>query len=244
MTKATLTQARHWLTTLAVPHSNNIDEKTLDLTIRPMAASMIKTYEADAFQDASRESVNATLRFFKEPDIRERLDTWCAINLRGAAALPPEAENAPVSREAKVWLAGFYKAQNDAEAERVMDLIRGHNDEAWLYLIHHDTRAASIAVWRKWMPPAPDDLAADWDDEEKVRAMVRKILAFPRDASRYRETLFLTVFNTFVQVIKAHAPQHGPAMFEEMRWINGGGVDVPVPVTIPETPFNLFGIEP
>lgn len=240
MAKATKIQVKRWL--MGVRARMGIQETTADAeaAVALSQAAFIARFPAASFCESSMDAVAGSERFWNEAALIKALTVWQVVN-EPTSTLPPEAENAPVSTPAKHWLARFYRARDDDEAERALDLIRSLNEEAFTYLAQNDTRAASIAVWRKWMPPTRADLAADWDDEEKVRAMVRKILAVQRDASRYRNNLFLIVFNTFVQVIKVNAPQHGPAMFDEMRWIAGGGIDVPVPIAMPKTPFNLFG---
>ena len=88
MTKATLAQASAWL--LAVRAKQDIRETARDakLACHGIAASMIKTYDASAFTPDSSEYVSATLKWFREPDIRERLDAWCA-------AQRPVERNAP-----------------------------------------------------------------------------------------------------------------------------------------------------
>lgn len=243
MAKATKLQVKRWLMGIRARMGMKEDIRDAEAAVALSQEAFIARFPAASFCESSMDAVAGSERFWNEAALIKALTIWQVLN-EPSSTLPPEAENAPVSTPAKHWLARFYRARDDDEAERALDLIRSLNEEAFTYLVQHDTRAANIAVWRKWMPPTRADLAADWDDEEKVRAMVRKILAYPRDPSRYRESLFLIVFNAFVQVIKVNAPQHGPAMFDEMRWIAGGGIDATEPATIvPPEPseFNLFG---
>lgn len=243
MAKATKLRVKTWLMNVRARVVNKESEIDALAAAELSQDAFIARFPAASFCQSSLDAVAGSVQFWNEAALIKALTVWQAVN-EPSSTLPPEAENAPVSMPAKHWLARFYRARDDDEAERALDLIRSLNEEAFTYLAQHDTRAASIAVWRKWMPPTRADLAADWDDEEKVRAMVRKILAYPRDPSRYRESLFLIVFNAFVQTIKVNAPQHSEAALNEMRWIAGGGVDAVEAITIgaPEpSEFNLFG---
>lgn len=244
MTKATLAQATYWLAAVGVPHMNNVEKPTAKVIIRPMAASLIKDYGAEVFCEGSREAVSATLRFFKEPDIRERLDVWCRINIQDVHALPQEAEDAPVSREIKLWLAMFYRADTDDKAERALDVIRGHSEDAFGWLVENDTRAASAAVWRKWVTPARTSLAAEWDDPAMIQEMARKLCTLPRGPSRVQARIFDIGLAALVQAIKVNAPQHGEALFAELHWIASGGraaETVTVPPPLPEITTGMFG---
>ena len=236
MTKATLAQADRWLLTVRVPFGIKEDAKEARLVVRPIAASMIKVYDAEVFCEASREAVSATLKFFREPDIRERLDAWVSINISTTFALPPEAEEAPVSREAKWWLAHWFRADSDAKAERALDLIRDKSDEAFGYLMKASMRAAEIAVWRKW--PIPGQ-RYDWTEAE-VREAAHKAVSLRGQESRLAHHVASTVLMALAHSIKLNAPQHCDALLDELRWIAAGqptGPSDPVPVAFvaPET---------
>lgn len=250
MTKATLAQARHWLLQLATgqPEFNGKQPKETELVIRPLAASLIKTYEADAFCEGSRESVSSTLKWFREADIRERLDTWCSLNIRDAMALPIEAETAAVTRPAKFWLAMWYRASSDGAADKALELIQSQSAEAFEYLVRFEARAASCAVWRGWHVPRSDaDMAAEWDDEAAIRAMVHKVVALRGSDDRLRVQVAKVAFDALVQTIKVRAPQHSEAFLDELRWIaEGSPSDSPVQAVAPvpdviALPEILFG---
>jgi hypothetical protein len=80
MIKATFLQATAWLLDLRIAMGINESSKEARLAVRPIAASLIKDYGADVFRPESREHVAATLKWFREPDIRERLTAWCEAN--------------------------------------------------------------------------------------------------------------------------------------------------------------------
>lgn len=258
MTKATLAQADRWLLAVRVPFGIKEDAKEARLVVRPIAASMIKVYDAEVFCEASREAVSTTLKFFREPDIRERLDAWVSINISTPFALPSEAEEAPVSREAKLWLAHWFRADSDARAERALDLIRAKNDEAFGYLMKASMRAADIAVWRKWHIPGQ---RYDWTEAE-VREAARKIVdtlrlqhTMPRARDEWRsigdvlcfgprpraniEAPLPPLFLVLAMAVKTNAPGHQDALLDELRWIAAGQPtqsDEPVPVAFLTAP--------
>jgi hypothetical protein len=235
MTKATLAQADRWLLAVRVPFNIKEDAKEARLVVRPIAASMIKAYDAEVFCEASREAVSATLKFFREPDIRERLDAWISINIAAPFALPLEAEEAPVSREAKWWLAHWFRADSDAKAERALDLIRDKSEEAFGYLMKASMRAAEIAVWRKW--PVPGQ-RYDWTEAE-VREAAHKAVSLRGGQTRLAHCLASTALMALAHSIKINAPQHQDALLDELRWIAAGQpteAAKPVPVAFVRAP--------
>jgi hypothetical protein len=175
------------------------------------------------------------------------LEAWQSANSpQSTVALPVEAETAPVSAEAKQWLAHWYRATEDEQCARALDLIRARSEEAFAYLMRVDTRAADIAVWRKWAPPARETLMADWDDEAAIRRHVRKLVALPRGPSRLQAGLWNIAFNTLVQAVKVNAPRHADALLDELRWIASGGLAAevePIPVAFQSPPMVEFDDE-
>jgi hypothetical protein len=260
MTRATLAQASTWL--LRLRATQNIAESALDakLAVRPIAASMIKTYDADVFRPESREAVSATLKWFKEPDIRERLDVWVRINApETVEMLHPDAAIAPISEAARWHFSRFLKASDETVAIRALGTLRSREGEAFDWIVRHDHMAASYAVQHGWKPtPMADELGTDWDDEPCIRDIVQKIVAGMRTqgtAQRVRHDQWRSLGDilwfgakpranitsdpsilimTLARVIRLHAPQHQDILLDELR-----SVAEPVPVAFVET--TLFG---
>jgi hypothetical protein len=204
-------------------------------------------FPAETYCQASLDAVAATERFWNEAGVTRALETWQSANSpQSTTALPVEAETAPVSPEAKQWLAHWYRATEDEQCARALDLIRSRSEEAFAYLVRVDMRAADIAVWRKWAPPARETLMADWDDEAGIRRRVRKLVALPRGPSRLQAGLWNIAFNALVQAVKVNAPQHADALLDELRWIASGGLAAevgPIPVAFQAPPMVEFDDE-
>jgi hypothetical protein len=235
VTRATLAQASAWL--LQLRATQNIAESALEakLAVRPIAASMIKTYDADVFRSESREAVSATLKWFKEPDIRERLDVWVRINApETVEMLHPDAAIAPISETARWHFSHFLKASDETVAIRALGTLRSREGEAFDWIVRHDHMAASYAVQHGWKPtPTADELGTDWDDEPGIRAMARRIRAFPR-TTQWEAMVQDQAMNTLLMTVGLHARQHFDAAVDEFR-----SVAEPVPVAFVET--TLFG---
>lgn len=252
MTKATLPQARHWLLKLAVPFFQNVPEVTTELTVRPIAASMIKTYDASVFRDESREAVAMTLKWFREPDIRERLDTWVRINAPdGGVDLPPEAMEAPFDAVGKLWIKGFVLSANEEQASVRLGTIREKAPEVFAYLARVNHQAANIVVINHWTVPTPAQLAAEWDDEAGIRRIARKIAleastrvwGVGQLGSPPTFTFQSHLLNQLARVVGMHAPHHGPALFDELNLVvqevaerNAEPLAAPAPVPVAFAP--------
>lgn len=218
MTRATLAQASAWL--LAVRAQFDIKEEAKDakLAVRGLAASMVKTYDAAAFTPESREAVSATLKFFREPDIRERLDAWVRINAPDAVEiLHPDAAMAPISEVARWHYSHMLSAKDEATAIRALDTLRSRESEAFDWVVRNDVAAAGWAVRHHWTPtPARNELAIDWDDEARIRDLAARIRTMPCAtvwASRIREQAIASLLMT----VGLHARQHLDAAVAELR---------------------------
>lgn len=218
MTKATLAQASAWLLALRVPFANNETSTESKLVVRPIAASMIKTYDADAFRAESKEAVGATLKWFREPDIRERLDVWVRINApETVQTLAPEAAAAPISDMGKWSYSRFLKAGDDSAAVRALDTLRDRDRSAFDWVVRHDHGAASHAVMRGWQPtPTREELARDWDDEDGIRGHARRVRSLPR-SNRSEAMIQDQAMNTLLMAVKINAPQHFDALVDALR---------------------------
>jgi len=246
MAKATKRAVIRWLLEVMrrqAPQSVNDANRNAETA----APAMIARFPADAFCQSSQDAVVATERFWSEPGTIKALEVWQSANSpQSTAALPVEAETAPVSAEAKQWLAHWYRATEDEQCARALDLIRSRSEEAFTYLMRVDMRAADIAVWRKWAPPARETLMADWDDEAGIRRCVRKIITLPRGPGKLQAGLWNIAFNALVQAVKVNAPQHADAMLDELRWIASGGLAAeaePTPVAFQSPPMVEFDDE-
>lgn len=218
MTRATLAQASAWL--LAVRAQFDIKEEAKDakLAVRGIAASMVKAYDAAAFTPESREVVSATLKFFREPDIRERLDAWVRINAPEAVEmLHPDAAMAPISEVARFHYSHMLTARDEATAIRALNTLRSREGEAFDWIVRNDVAAAGWAVRRHWEPtPAAAELNADWDDADAICEMAARIRTMPCAtvwASRIREQAIATLLMT----VGLHARQHLDLAVAELR---------------------------
>lgn len=218
MTRATLAQASAWL--LAVRAQFDIKEEIKDakLAVRGLAASMVKTYDAAAFTPESRESVSPGLKWFREPDIRERLDAWVRINTPDAVEiLHPDAAMAPISEVARWHYSHMLSAKDEAAAVRALDTLRSREHEAFDWVVRNDVAAAGWAVRHRWGPtPARNELATDWDDEARIRDLAARIRTMPCAtvwASRIREQAIASLLMT----VGLHARQHLDAAVAELR---------------------------
>lgn len=258
MTKATLPQARNWLLKLAVPFFQNVPEVTTELTVRPIAASMIKTYDASVFRDESREAVAMTLKWFREPDIRERLDSWVRINAPdGGVDLPPEAMEAPFGTVGKLWIKGFVLSANEEQASVRLGTIREKAPEVFAYLARVNHQAANIVVINNWPIRTRADLAAEWDDEERVRKAARTLMAAFPDLRNTRMTFVtgdsakndrfaLICLNALTAAVLSNASHHGPALADELgQYHLGAPIDVPpapIPVAFAPPPDDIGAV--
>jgi hypothetical protein len=264
VTKATKKETRAWMLRLMArqaPRPVNDIEADVALSVASFAAK----FPADAFCAASVDHVAGLEKWWNEATVMRRLQEWCDANNATPSNLPIEAEEAPVGRSAKLWLAHYYRAENDAHATRALDLIHSRLtmsadcQEAWTYLTEHDNRAALIALYRRWLVPSRTDLAADWDDEEGIRRKVRQIAEIGALGERTKQVSERMVnwiqpigpmlIMMLVHCVKRHAAQHAGALADELRTFrqNPEAQSVaaeamkPVPVAFPNDPLDLLG---
>lgn len=235
MTRPTLGQASAWL--LAVRSQFDIREEPRDakLAVRGIAASFVKTYDASALTAESQEAVSATLKWFKEPDIRERLDVWVRVNApETVEVLHPEAATAPIGETARWHYSHFLKAADEPTAIRALDTLRSREQAAFDWIVRHDHGAAGYAVMRHWdVTPTTDELTTDWDDEAQVRAFAGRLRTMGYDtvwASRIREQAIAS----FLMTVGLHAHHLLDVAVNELR------STAPVEVAFVE-PVTLFG---
>lgn len=227
MTRATLAQASAWLLSIATAFqefdqkSGESDKDCLRRTkirVMPIAASLAKNYGMEVFRPESRESVSAGLKWFREPDIRERLDAWVRINAPDAVEiLHPDAAMAPISEVARWHYSHMLSAKDEATAVRALDTLRSREHEAFDWVVRNDVAAAGWAVRHRWGPtPARNELAIDWDDEARIRDLAARIRTMPCAtvwASRIREQAIASLLMT----VGLHARQHLDAAVAELR---------------------------
>jgi len=249
MAKATQKQTRTWILTVMARQAVTMSTDQVEIQARLSLPAFIARFPADCFCAASADAVCATERYWNEAKVTQALETWQRANAPVTSnVLPPEADAAPLSMDGKLWLIGWYRADTDPQAERSLELMRAKSDEAFGWLIKNDVRAADIAVWRKWVPRSRTDLAADWDDEAGVRRLAARIATeAPMNGQgqhgfSYRGFLL----QTLARAVSLHAPQHGPAMFDELRWIAAGSPSEAPEIAAPAVDIDLgmFGDRP
>ena len=222
MTKATTTQVRTWMLALMARQAPQPVDDAKAAVAMSLPSLKLK-FPAEAFCQASIDAIAGAERFWNEAGVTRALEAWWRANdTSPVSALPPEAASAPVSDEAKGWLSGYYRAENDHAAGRALDLIRRHSPEAFGYLTKTESLAASLAVTHRWHTMTPIELAADWDDEARIREMAHKIVELRGSGTQLGTSAASIALNVLVQAIKVNAPQHGPALFDELRWIAAG----------------------
>lgn len=231
MTKPTLAQVSAWL--LAVRSQFDIKEKSTDakLACQGYAASMIQAYDANAFTPESREAVSETLKFFRLPDIRERLDSWVRINApETEQLLAPEAAIAPISPEGRWFYSHMLKAPDETAAVRALGTLRSRDQAGFDWVVKTDHTAAGYAVQHGWKPSSTrEDIQASYDDEAAIVRTIRKIQA-PLPDGRYW-TQAHEMMASYRRIVALNAPQHLHLFTER---------DGPVPVAF-EEPVTLFG---
>lgn len=214
MTKPTQRQVKIWI--LGVMNRqgmfNTPDPKRNEADAAAAVASslmaFVDRYPREAFCVASMDAVCASEAYWNEAKIVKALDAWWSQNSPDTAmSLPPEAEQAPVSSEAKQWLAMWYRAKDDFAGTRALDLIRAHSPEAWAYLMN-DHRATSIAVMHKWTSPRPSDFASEWDDPDRIEAAFQKAKAGLQTINGGMGVMTLGIaYTALVTAVRVHAPQ-------------------------------------
>jgi hypothetical protein len=226
MIKATRKQVRVWMLGVLAKQGT---ARSVDETERVIALALPTLqvrFPAEAFCQTSMDAAVAANLTWNEAGIIRALEGWRAENAAKGFRLPDEVTSAPVSPQARQWLVGWYKPLDEAGAERELALIRDKCPEAYAYLVRIDTRAAEIATWRRWHVPLSEaDLAVDWDDEAAIRAKARAVAANPWMRGPLLKWL--------ATCVRLHAPQHGPALFDELNAIAHPEPIEPPPPALP-----------
>lgn len=240
MSKATRKSTRTWMLGLIGRQgvSGSVDD--IEAQIALSLPAFIARFPSEAFCAASLDAVAGAEKFWNEARVMAALEAWQRSNEPAGPALPAQAAAAPVSEQAKHWLAGFYRAGDDRQAARALDLMRAQSPEAYEYVCRADLRAADIAVARRWpIPRTARDMADEWDDEAGIRRIARRLAletsgdAYGTNRFNFREFLMATLART----VKIHAPQHGWAMLDEWDQI----AHPPVTIDAVVVPSPLFG---
>lgn len=181
--KATKRAAARWLLELMgrqVPQSVT-DAKRNAETATPAFAAR---FEAAAFCQASQDAIAGTERYWNEASVSRALDTWCKANLgTPEVAFLPEVDAAPLSPGGKHAYARFLRAADEPSALAALGLMRNLEPEAFDWVARNDAAAASFVVGRGWrLALDAQELRAEWDDEEAVRARARGLMTNFHDA--------------------------------------------------------------
>lgn len=250
MTKPTQKAVKLWMLgvmakqNMFASRSQEENKKDTDFAINASLMAFLDRYPREAFTSASMDAVCATEAYWSEAKVVKALDVWWSQNdPNGSMALPAEAESAPVSKDAKQWLAAWYRAKDDEASERALDLIRGQSREAFDYLVREEFRAANIAVMRHWTMPTRSDLAYEWDDPDGIEDKFQTIRAeIQRHGGVWSMRFTGIAYVALIMTVKIHAPQHlwmvDPKRLREQEPQAGPIVSVPAPVVA--RPPGLF----
>jgi hypothetical protein len=195
MKRATTKEVRTWLLMVMarMPATSVGDEREAEAIVQMMAPGLRDSYPQAAFTEASLQSVCADLQWFREADVRERLDRWRKVNLPDASTLPDEAAKAPVDEDGRNWIARWLRATTDKDAATYLSLIQAHHKPAFAWLLRTDTRAAGIAVRRGWPDPNAntlESLQAEWRDRRTVEAAIQSCFGRHLDGQNSNPTPF------------------------------------------------------
>lgn len=230
-----MAHARDWLLAVRVGLSIPESAEEASAICTASARLLAQDYSKEDLCFASRDTVAATLKWWNEKDIRERLDTWIKVNAPAVEALPAEALAAPIGNTGKWLFARFLRATDDATAIRALDSMRGREQPAFDWVVRNNHAAAGYAVQRGWKPtPTAEGLAADWDDEAAIRRLARRIREFPR-TTQWEATIQERAMSTLMMLVGMHARQHFDAAVDEFR-----SFAEPVPVAFDDG-VTLFG---
>lgn len=249
MTKPTQRSVRLWMLGVMNRQRSFVgdnSDKDADVAVKSSIFAFVERFPAAAFSATSMEAVCASEAYWNEAKIIAALDAWWRANSpETTTVLPPEAEQAPVSSEAKQWLAMWYRANEDETATRALDLIRSHSHEAFEYLMRVDFRASSIAVLRRWTTPTATDLASEWDDPAGIERLFQKARAGMRSYGGAMGVMALGMaYASLVTAVRIHAPQHlwivDPKRLREVDEPHTGPIVPAQPLVIAAPTQGLF----
>jgi hypothetical protein len=188
MKRATTKEVRTWLLLIMARLPGNIigDEHEAEAKVQMMAPGLANSYPQPAFTEASLNFVLADLQWFREADVRTRLDRWRKTYLPDLSTLPDAAAQAPLDDEGRNWVARWLRCDTDRHAVASLGLIRAYHQPAFAWLLQTDVRAASFAIRRGWRDPEAnsfESLQAEWGDPRVVEAGVQSCLGNHMDGS-------------------------------------------------------------
>lgn len=219
MKKATPKETRIWLLVLMARLPSNVvgDEREAEAKVQLMAPGLSQSYPQAAFTEASANYVMIDLEWFREADIRVRLDRWRKIYLPDFSTLPDIAAKAPLDEDGKNWIARWLRSQTPA----TLGLIRSYHMPAYVWLMRTDVEAASIAVRQGWPDPndtAPRNLEAEWGDPHTVERALRSCYGHHNDGRDSNPTpaQITESLRTLSWLVEKFAPHNLPMV--EAAW--------------------------
>lgn len=217
MKHATNKEVRTWLLLVMARLPSNIigDEREAEAKVQMMAPGLAQSYPQATFTEASLNYVLADLQWFREADVRVRLDHWRKIYLPDLSSLPDAAAQAPLDDNGKNWVARWLRCQTDREALASLELIRAYHISAFAWLLRTDTRAASLAVTHGWRDPASNSieaLQAEWSDPGAVESAVQSCLGHHLDGrdSDPTPSQIASSLQMLRWLVEKYAPQNLP----------------------------------
>lgn len=213
MKKPSTKEVRTWLLWVMARLPGAESEQEVEAKVQMMAGGLANSYPLAAFTEQSAGFVLIDLQWFREADIRQRLDRWRKTYLPDVSMLPEEAEKAPLDRDGKNWIAHWLKVQSDQDANAALGLIRAQHVGAFGFLLQTDVRAASIAIKRGWPDPKRYDrasLESEWGDPDVVEAAIQSCLGHHLDGNDTHPTpdKIEAALTTLRWLVEKFAPQN------------------------------------
>jgi hypothetical protein len=240
---------REWMLLLMARQAVTLSVDDVKAQVALSLPAMTVRFPAEAFCAESLDAIAGTERYWNEAGVSKALDAWWKAHQPALAALPQEAEDAPLDMPGKQWVAYFYRATDDAAAALALSLIQAKDAAAYGYLLRTSATADSIARERDWRVPLTHaELAYEWDDPERIKAAFGKVLGMrgrildERHSTAVEATVWGVAYTALVTAVRIHAPRHlhllDPAQLREVREPVPPIVALP-PVVTPEA--GLFG---
>jgi hypothetical protein len=191
-----------------LPNNDSADEA--DAKTQIMAPSLSQSYPLAAFNEESANYVLIDLEWFREADIRQRLNRWRQQHLPESDALPEAAATAPVDIDGRNWIARWLRVEpTDRGAAATLTLVRRYHPAAFAHLLKTDIRAAEMAVRLGWASDS-SDRAAEWSDPETVRRAIRSCYGSYNDGTQAHPTpqQIIAALRTLRGLITKFAPHN------------------------------------